>query len=108
MTEKHNRVLAEQIERPLECTRLDDLYVARYTTDGVALKQTITHFAGKKSTGAIREVNLKVGGMNQAFYINQVIALLEHNAVDWNRKSVTDGLQKLGSLLLDHAEQISA
>lgn len=79
--------------------RVDDLYIRRYTADGQVLKRTMAHLAGKTATGKQMEANRRAGGMDQLFYIRQVIVLLESGAINWERPSVVDALGRLGDLL---------
>lgn len=48
----------------------------------VALKQTIKHMAGKVLTKQQCEANDRLSGMNQVFYVNQVITLIESGLLD--------------------------
>lgn len=65
----------------------------------VALKQTIAHMSGVTLTDGQRVANDKLSGMNQAFYANQLILLLDNNLVDWSRDSVTNAFKELYDLL---------
>jgi hypothetical protein len=68
----------------------------------VVLKGSTAWMAGKNITSEQVRYNTKAGGMNQTFYINQVIAMLENDAVDWENDLVTNGLNKLSKLLEAH------
>jgi hypothetical protein len=43
--------------------------------------------------------NVKAGGMNQLFYVNQIINLLENDLLDFSNVRLTDRLQYLKELL---------
>lgn len=73
--------------------------LAEYKLEPVALKTSTSHLAGEKLTEEQSQYNIKAGGLNQGFYINQVIAMLECDAVDWENERVTSGLRKLYELL---------
>lgn len=73
--------------------------LAEYKLEAVALKMTTSHMAGETLTEGQSQYNIKAGGLNQSFYINQVIAMLEHDAVDWENDRVINGLRKLYELL---------
>lgn len=77
-------------------------------TQPVALKATIRHMAGKKLTQPQAEANNKLSGMNQAFYANQLIALLENNLIDASNDNVTQALDKLYELLGAYLETVKA
>lgn len=72
---------------------------AQYKSEPAVLKRTASHLAGEDLTYKQVKYNVKAGGMNQSFYINQVIAMLEANTVDWESESVKKGLRKLFELL---------
>ncbi len=72
---------------------------ASYKGAATTLKRTTAHLAGEDLTKEQFEYNRKAGGMNQTFYINQVIGMIESESVDWDNQSITQGLKKLYSLL---------
>jgi hypothetical protein len=82
--------------------RISELIAERCTADSVVLKRTIEHFAGKQVSEKQRDFIPRAGGMDQLFYINQVIALLETNSIDWSREKVKEGLTRLHKLLSEH------
>jgi len=59
------------------------------------LKRTVAHFAGQEMTEDQRDYARRAGGLDQAFYINQVVALIESNSLDMSRKNVRASLEKL-------------
>jgi len=65
----------------------------------VALKHTIRHMAGKKLTKRQREANDRSSGMNQAFYVNQIIDLIEADLLDKADEKLLERLRKLHGLL---------
>jgi hypothetical protein len=65
----------------------------------VVLKGSTAYLAGRNLTKEQENYNRKAGGMHQSFYINQVIAMLESDAVDWDDTRVVSGLKKLEKLL---------
>jgi hypothetical protein len=67
--------------------------------NSVVLKGSTAHLAGKMLTQEQEGYNRKAGGMHQSFYINQVIAMLESDSVDWDDSRVISGLKKLEKLL---------
>lgn len=56
--------------------------ISRSTGEAVPLKRTIEHLAGTKLTRGQEDANRKLGGMRQAFFVNQVILLIEQGLVD--------------------------
>jgi hypothetical protein len=72
---------------------------ALYEQKPIALKMSTAHLAGEELTKEQVNYNVKAGGMNQTFYINQVIAMLESDAVDWDNQRVVNALKRLHGLL---------
>jgi len=75
--------------------RISTLIEERWTADKNVLKATMSHMAGKKLTPEQRDFIPKAGGMDQLFYINQVLALVETDSVDWGREQVVKTLKRL-------------
>ena len=50
---------------------------AQAKLEPIAIKNTIRHMAGRKFSRKQEEANKRLSGMNQIFYVNQVITLLE-------------------------------
>ena len=93
-----------QISTALNMTgaRLTSLLLKRTAASGEVLKQTTAHFAGKAMTPAQERYSRRqAGGLDQLFYINQVVALVESGSVDLSREKVVAGLAKLRDLLAD-------
>lgn len=80
--------------------RLDKMLLERFTVSGEVLKRTTRHFAGGAITPEQSEFNRqRAGGLDQLFYINQVIGLLDSDSIDWERETVTKALERLKTLL---------
>jgi hypothetical protein len=65
----------------------------------IPLKRTIAHMTGKTLTPAQAEVNDRLGGMNQLFYVNQLISLLEADLIDRQNADLMKRLQVLRTLI---------
>ncbi len=82
--------------------RLGALKVDRLATSGglsVALKRTVRHFAGQDLSVRQTEANKKLSGMNQVFYVNQVIELIESDMLDKDDDDLIVRLRVLNDLL---------
>lgn len=64
----------------------------------VPLKKTIQHMAGKTLTTGQQKANEKLSGMNQSFYVNQVILLIENGLID-EKENLYERLRILQKLL---------
>lgn len=64
-----------------------------------AIKRTISHMAGKKLNKRQEEANRRLGGMNQLFYVNQVIELLEAKLLETENEDLMNRLAVLGGLI---------
>lgn len=84
---------------PDRITALKAEKVATCQEESVALKHTAAHMAGEELTPGQVAYNLKAGGMHQLFYVNQVVAMLEAEMVDWENPRMRQELQKLHDLL---------
>jgi len=73
--------------------------IAFYDQKPVVLKRTTAHLAGSELEKEQLEYNVRAGGMQQTFYINQVIAMLEADVVDWDNGKVVNALKRLYDLL---------
>ena len=81
---------------------IGELRVGRSAKDGklhVPLKNTIKHMRGKHLTKPQAAANQKLGGMNQAFYVNQLITLIESDLLDRSNEELMKRLAVLGKLL---------
>ena len=65
----------------------------------IPLKRTIRHLAGKKLTAKQVKANERLSGMNQSFYVNQIIDLLENNLLDAKNLHLMERLERLYDLL---------
>lgn len=93
-------VISSMLNMSLE--RIGEMKADRFATYQMkpqALKRTTAHLAGKDLTFEQAEYNIKAGGMHQTFYINQVIAMLEADTVNWENPKVVNGFKKLYELL---------
>jgi len=70
-------------------------------TDGLSLplKRTVSGFHGKKLTERQEQANTRLSGMNQQFYVNQIIELIESEMLDTSDEKLMTQLQKLAELL---------
>ena len=84
--------------------RLGQLMATRTAIHGnlaVPIKRTIEKFAGHKLTNRQQETNLRSSGMNQVFYINQLIDLIEANMLDTDNAPLMNRLKVLSKLLIN-------
>ena len=90
-----------QLAKALNVTvdRVAFLIQDRWTADKDVLKKTVSHFAGTHITQEQREFIPRAGGLDQLFYISQVIALLQSDSIDWTRDKVRAALKLLQGLL---------
>lgn len=65
----------------------------------VALKNTLRNFADRNLSAGMQGVNDRAGGMNQRFYVNQVIDLVKHRAIDETNEPLLEALKELASEL---------
>lgn len=61
----------------------------------VPIKNTIRHMRGKQITKKQVEANEKLGGLNQMFYCNQIILLLEADLIDKENGPLIERLEHL-------------
>lgn len=111
----HCVLIAERLHIPLEAVagalnmpadKLGALRTDRTATAPggltVALKRTVANqFAGRKLTKRQDEANRKLSGMNQVFYVNQVIELVESKMLDLDDENLMERLKQLHGLLDD-------
>lgn len=82
--------------------KLGDLCLGRTATahgQPLALKRTVRHKAGQELTKPQTECNAKLSGMNQSFYVNQLIMLIESDLLDTNDEALMERLSVLSRLL---------
>lgn len=65
----------------------------------VPIKRTIRHMAGRQLTKPQVEANTKLSGMNQQFYVNQIITLIESDLLDKADEDLLERLKVLHGLL---------
>jgi len=65
----------------------------------VPLKRTIRHMAGAKISNDQIKANAKLSGMNQSFYVNQIITLIEADLLDTSDAVLMDRLETLRKML---------
>ena len=86
----------------VEPAYLKDLRVDRSAVDGelrVPIKRTISHMAGQQLTKRQVIANDKLSGMNQVFYVNQIIELIEAKLLDKDNAELFERMAYLGELL---------
>ena len=76
-----------------EATR--DWFALNSKSQQVAIKRTIRHMRGRKLTAGQVEANKKLSGMNQSFYVNQVLLLLENDLIDTDNGPLLEKLHQL-------------
>lgn len=65
----------------------------------ITLKSTARHLTGKKVTKKQIEANEKSSGMNAAFYVNQVINLIDGDLIDWEQDYIAQRFTELKRLM---------
>lgn len=82
----------------LHANRVSRLYGLR-GSDGavrqVPIKRTIRHMSGRSLTKAQHEANEKLGGMEQLFYVNQLLTLIRTGLLDVDNAEL---MRRLGEL----------
>lgn len=72
---------------------------AKFGRITVPIKRTIQHMAGRSLTKEQTVANDKLSGMNQVFYVNQVITLIENDLLDKENENLLLRLKVLHGLL---------
>lgn len=95
----------------LRVTRMGEFHVAKpskrkrrkgtFNGKAIPLKRTIDHKAGSNLTSSQVEANEKLSGMEQAFYANQLILLLENDLLNEGNDYLIQRLEVLHRLLGD-------
>ena len=92
----------------LKTDRVGKLKVAGKKPQEIPIKRTISHMAGKHLTSRQVEANERLGGMNQGFYVNQLIELIESNLIDTANEQLCERLKVLSELLDDFVAKLAA
>ncbi len=82
----------------LRTGRIGELRVGN-TREQIPLKRTIRHMSGRTMTKRQQEANTHLGGMNQGFYVNQLIILIESNLLDLSNDNLIEQLNRLYELM---------
>ena len=92
--------------------RLDATLLTRTTISGEMLKRTNSHLAGTELSKKQSQYNQYAGGMSQAWYIKQVIALAESASLDFEDEVVVEQLRLLAqvceAVIAPHLETLTA
>lgn len=84
----------------LKADRVGEIRVGN-RKESVPLKRTIRHMAGRTLTKEQTTANERISGMNQSFYVNQLITLIETDLIDKEDEKLFERLKKLYTLLDD-------
>jgi hypothetical protein len=82
--------------------RAEEIFTTRLATSGsgqVVLKASSAFMAGRRLSEEEVNYNRKAGGLPQTFYINQVIAMIQNDSVNWEDERVSSSLKRLFKLL---------
>lgn len=63
--------------------------------EAVPIKRTLSHLAGRELTETELDANRRAGGMNQLYYVNQVLLFVTSKTVDMNNKALVGTLNQL-------------
>ena len=107
-------IIADRLSIPLDklagalhmpTDKLGDLKATRTATStgglSIPLKRTVQHMAGQMLTKAQVAANSGLSGMNQQFYVNQIISLIENGMLNKEDAKLFERLAKLRELLDD-------
>lgn len=89
---------AEEIKRD----KIGELKISSHLTGArqyIPLKNTIRHMRGQELTDNQISANERLSGMNQVFYVNQIIDLIENDLLNKNSEKLMTQLNKLYKLL---------
>jgi hypothetical protein len=93
-------VVAKALNMTVEALgRLKAERLGYFQSRPIVLKRTTAHLAGEELTEEQFAYNRQAGGMQPTFYINQIVSMLEADAVDWEDEKVVRGLKRLRELL---------
>ena len=65
----------------------------------IPIKRTIRHMRGRTLTPRQEQANQRLSGMNQAFYANQLIELIESDMLDRDDEKLMASMEKLHGLM---------
>lgn len=82
----------------LKVGRVGTMHVGKTTTQ-IPLKRTIRHMSGRRMTKEQSEINSRLSGMNQGFYVNQIIMLIEADLLNFDDERLMESLFRLNKLL---------
>jgi len=107
------KISSELVAEALNLTseRIGKLKTDRIGTIGsqpLALKQTIRHMSGRKLTKRQASANEKLSGMNQMFYVNQLLTLLETDLIDTANTDLRSRLARLQEAISDFLKKQAA
>ena len=91
----------------LKADRVGEMKVGGKTIE-IPLKRTIRHMAGHKMSQRQQEANARLGGMNQLFYVNQILELIDADLIDKENSKLMEGLERLFEALKGVVEKASA
>lgn len=81
--------------------------IATYRKGEIPVKRTLSHLAGTELTKPAMECNRRAGGMQQMFYVNQVIDLVEHNLIDRENSPLMAKLVRLAELIQERIAAVA-
>jgi hypothetical protein len=82
----------------LRADRVGKLRVGK-KNEPVPLKRTIRHMAGQTLTEDQAHANDRLSGMNQLFYVNQIVDVLENGLLEPDNEKLVERLKHLGKLI---------
>lgn len=83
----------------LRADRVGELRVSPTHTEALPLKRTIRHMQGTPLTPAQAKANEHLSGMQQLFYVNQIIMILENDLLEPDNEELNERLIALSSLI---------
>lgn len=85
----------------LKANKIGKLHIVGKTDRSIPIKRTISHMGGQQLTQKQSDANDKLGGMNQLFYVNQLVLLIENDLLDRSNSHLMAALRNLAQLLTD-------
>lgn len=65
----------------------------------IPLKRTIRHMSGHQLSQAQANANAKLSGMEQLFYVNQLLTLIENELIDRSNPQLMAALDRLAAAI---------